>query len=183
MLDELEKRIVPATITFDPVSGLVEIAGTGQHDHIGGQQYLGNGGVNYAIIAVTTKDDAGNVIGTAQLKPHPKVADIKKCIVYGYAGNDVVGWYLPAPLEAYGGPGNDYLIGGSGNDRLTGGEGTDRLEGWNGNDTLSGGNGTDFLYGGNGNDSLKGGNGNDFLRGEAGADTLSGGPGVDEEVP
>jgi uncharacterized repeat protein (TIGR01451 family) len=97
------------------------------------------------------------------------------------------------PVEAYGGPGNDWLEGGTGNDTLDGGTGNDTLIGRGGDDILSGGAGDDLIYGDPGaddttnnivwgvagNDTVLGDGGNDVIYGGLGADNIDGGAGSD----
>jgi Ca2+-binding RTX toxin-like protein len=84
---------------------------------------------------------------------------VNRVVVYGQAGNDVIeaNGNVTAPVELYGGDGNDILTGGKGNDILDGGNGTDQLRGGDGRDILIGGLGVDILNGDNGDDILIGG--------------------------
>lgn len=80
-----------------------------------------------------------------------------------------------APIDFFGGIGEDFAIGGFGDDTLDGGFDDDRLNGEVGNDLLIGDNGDDELDGGfNGMDTLDGGNGSDQMTGGArdGPDTF-----------
>lgn len=80
-----------------------------------------------------------------------------------------------APIDFFGGIGEDFALGSFGDDTLDGGFDDDRLNGEAGNDLLIGDNGNDELDGGfNGMDTLDGGNGSDQLTGGArdGPDTF-----------
>lgn len=127
-----------------------------------------------------------------------------KIVVYGNGGNDTImmsGSY--APVEFYGGAGDDYLTGGGLDDILDGGEGRDRMMGNGGDDIILGGGGNDTASGGLGNDYLSGDEyidfrqnlfrsldeppvlsmstnpGNDNLNGDRGDDVVVGGAGND----
>ncbi len=104
--------------------------------------------------------------------------------IFGNDGNDTVtvSAGVPAPVELYGGNGNDYLTGGGYADTLDGGDGNDRLLGGNGNDFIYGGAGRDVVSGGNGNDYIEGGEDFDNLKGDAGNDIIFGGDGNDTIV-
>ena len=82
---------------------------------------------------------------------------VKKLVIYGQGGNDVLNVSPSITKDAY-------LYGGSGNDKLFSGGGNDYLDGGSGGDQLSGGAGNDYLIGGT-------------YRGEA--DSLNGGGGFD----
>ncbi len=101
-----------------------------------------------------------------KLSPKYSMADFRRVVFYGGAGDDTFTMGLARPTS---------LHGEAGNDRLTGGGGYDEIFGGPDNDTLSGGNGNDVLVGGAGVDSLSGGGGRDILIGGLGADSLNGG--------
>ena len=127
----------------------------------------------------------------------------KKIVFDGGAGSDrlrLIG--VTIPVEAYGGPGNDWLEGGTVMDTLNGGAGNDSLVGRGDADTLSGGAGDDMIYGDpsaddmtnnvmwgapgsdtifgdEGRDLIFGGFGNDLIDGEAGSDMIFGQAGDD----
>jgi Ca2+-binding RTX toxin-like protein len=84
---------------------------------------------------------------------------VDRVVVYGQAGNDVIeaNENVSAPVELYGGDGNDILTGGNGTDILDGGNGNDILDGADGRDILIGGLGADILNGDDGDDILIGG--------------------------
>lgn len=65
-----------------------------------------------------------------------RASSIEKIVFYGFAGNDSVTNNTDIPMEAYGGPGDDYLYGGTGDDDLYGGDGEDCLYGDDGSDLL-----------------------------------------------
>ncbi len=131
---------------------------------------------------------------------------VKRIVVKAGKGDDVLDVRgVLAPVDAYGGDGNDTLyagqsdgsmfFGGGGDDTLVaeeakdmflgatnefhGGPGDDLLTGGARNDRLSGDDGRDKLYGNAGMDELRGGSGNDQLYGGDGPDTLYGGDGAD----
>jgi Ca2+-binding RTX toxin-like protein len=108
-------------------------------------------------------------------------ADMAGFNIFAHGGDDTVNCAKSAaPVQVWGGPGNDTLTGGLGSDYLDGGQGNDHLAGLAGDDILIGGDGDDYLDGGAGDDKLYGGNGNDTLLGGAGNDILDGGPGVNQ---
>jgi Ca2+-binding RTX toxin-like protein len=89
-----------------------------------------------------------------------------------------------APLNVFGGDGNDVILGGAGNDTLSGGTGRDDLRGGGGVDVLIGNRGDDVVDGGVGTDTeILGtgadtalwvpGEGNDVITGGTGHDTLA----------
>ncbi|QDQ26991.1 hypothetical protein FNU76_11800 [Chitinimonas arctica] len=125
-----------------------------------------------------------------------EIADIKRLVTQGGAGNDsIVGYDSNDQLNGFGGAdtllgndgddilsgaeGADSVRGGEGNDVLFGGADGDKLVGDDGNDTLDGGDGGDLMTAGLGDDSLIGGIGDDMLHGESGRDTLVAGDGDD----
>ena len=130
-------------------------------------------------------------------------------IVYGTAGNDVIGAgyvdangdvidnndsILTTPQgtngdEVYAGEGDDtvaallgddFVYGGTGNDSIDGGSGNDYMQGDTGNDTVIAGDGNDFIRGDIGNDSVYGGAGDDSTYGGMGNDQVFGGDGNDQ---
>jgi Ca2+-binding RTX toxin-like protein len=126
----------------------------------------------------------------------------QKVVVLGTGGNDMIkiGDHVNAPIEVFGGDGDDMIYGGdvdvtlrggAGNDMLFGGGAGNVLDGGDGDDTLMvwrknrvdallmGGAGDDMLFGGAGNDVLEGGAGSDHLSGGKGMDVLNGGAGKD----
>ena len=130
-------------------------------------------------------------------------------IIYGTAGNDVIGaGYVDAngdvidnndsiltnPQatngdEVYAGDGDDtvtaqlgddFVYGGAGNDNIDGGADNDYMQGDAGNDTVIGGAGNDFIRGDIGNDFVYGGDGDDSTYGGMGNDQVFGGAGNDQ---
>ncbi len=79
-------------------------------------------------------------------------AEAQDGVLYGDAGNDMLGTDTSGKLRAFGGDGHDRLYGGDGRDGLFGGDGRDRLFGGDSRDRLNGGDGADTLNGGNGTD-------------------------------
>jgi lysophospholipase L1-like esterase len=94
----------------------------------------------------------------------------------GNGGDDYMTAAVEMPVDAWGGPGDDYLAGGSGADVLDGQGGDDVLFGGPGDDRLFGGYGDDRLYGSWGRDVLDGRPGTDYLRGGPDVDALYAGP-------
>ncbi len=130
-------------------------------------------------------------------------------IIYGTAGNDVIGAgfvdangdvidnndsLLSTPQgtngdEVYAGDGDDtvhallgddFVYGGTGNDSIDGGSGNDYMQGDTGNDTVIAGDGNDFIRGDIGNDFVYGGAGDDSTYGGMGNDQVFGGDGNDQ---
>ena len=137
------------------------------------------------LLTATTTDDAGNVVGSAELR---YTADtIGKIVFDGHNGNDVFRNLTMKPVEARGGDGDDNMMtygsgsmwGGEGHDRLRGDFRSIQLWGEAGNDQLFGGRFSDYLNGGGDNDLIRGGRGNDQIYGDAGNDRLFGGIGND----
>lgn len=136
--------------------------------------------VGERLVASVTIRDAANGVLSTEARVFFR-ADVKRLVVNGRAGDDLLSNLTDVPSTLYGGDGNDLVYGGDAADLLVGGDGTDVMSGGKGNDTLDGGAGNDNLAGGEGDDCLLGGPGNDALYGMGGTDTVKGGPGSDIE--
>jgi Ca2+-binding RTX toxin-like protein len=158
VVEGLEAREVPASISYPDANGVITIVGSSGIDAVS-VKYDATG-----TKVVVTASWGGSVTTSK--------AAVKSVVFFGLAGNDWFTNSTAVPTFAYGGPGNDHLTGGSGKDSLYGGSGNDVLSGASGNDKLYGESGTDTLYGGAGGDYLEGGS--DFE-----VDTLWGGDGLD----
>lgn len=131
------------------------------------------------VASVTLRDAAGSVVAS-----EARVffrSDVRRLVVNGRGGDDLLSNLTDVPSTLYGGAGNDLVYGGDAADSLSGGDGSDVMSGGGGADTLDGGTGNDHLAGGDGDDCLLGGDGNDALYGMGGSDTLRGGKGSDIE--
>jgi len=104
---------------------------------------------------------------------------VKKIVVRGGAGDDLIVVNSSIPADVGGEDGNDVVYGSFADDRLDGGNGNDQLQGRRGNDVLLGGPGNDMLGGDDGNDNVSGGDDTDILMDDAGNDTYAGGAGRD----
>lgn len=98
-------------------------------------------------------------------------ADVRKLIVYGYAGNDAIAINEVNGLVKL----RSLIKGGSGNDSLYGGASRDSVYGEAGDDFIHTSRSHDLILGGAGNDTLLGSTGADTLNGDDGADSLVGG--------
>ena len=162
---------MPATIALQADGTLVLTGGSGDDVltfYKAGSRY---------VASVTLRDEDGRPAVTES-----RVFDagvVKRLVVNGGDGNDLLSNLTDVPCTIYGGKGNDQIYGGDADDSLSGGDGTDVVFGGKGDDTLDGGPGNDQLVGGDGDDSLLGGPGNDNLYGGEGDDTLKGGKGSD----
>ncbi len=193
MIETLENR-VHLSASYTLTAGVLTIKGTNATESIvvqGDPRYA----VQVGVIDLTAHKPS---LSKLLIKP-----TIKKVVIYGYGGNDVIfnsmatvtgasAKLTNTPLWVDGGAGNDEITGGGGNDTLLGGVGNDSLDGNLGNDSLDGQAGNDHLEGGVGNDTLTGGAGLDGLDGGAGndllkskdgeLDSLTGGVGTDKAV-
>jgi len=142
-LEPLDRRDVPASISFPDANGVVTIIGTGGSDTVQ-VKYDPTG----TKIVITASWGASVTTGKA---------GVSKIWFYGLDGNDWFKNSTAVPTMADGGSGNDTLIGGSGKDSLYGSYGADLLIGGDGNDYLAGGSEfeVDTLWGGGGNDTFK----------------------------
>lgn len=104
------------------------------------------------VVRGTQGDDAIQVKlkgGNIKIDGSFALADVKKIVVVGDAGNDTI--------NVAGGITKKTLIyGNQGNDTLNGGGGADQVFGGPGDDALTGNVGADSLWGGLGNDTLNG---------------------------
>jgi Ca2+-binding RTX toxin-like protein len=130
------------------------------------------------VAAVTLRDANNNPTGPGEFRIF-QPGEVKKLVIDGKDGNDLLSNLTDVPCTVLGGGGNDVIYGGSQGDSLVGGDGTDLIAGRNGNDTIDGGDGGDFLYGEAGDDCIAGGGGNDWMYGGDGNDTMKGGGGND----
>ncbi len=158
------------------------VIGTTMADQIIGNaadnQFTGGGGDDTIDGAngsnsIIARADADFTLTNTSLKIGSDVqtlANIKKAILFGGAGNNILNASLfTGIVELHGGVGNDLIFGGSGDDLLFGDEGNDQLVGGAGNDELNGGAGNDTLDGGHDDTQLPVGD-NDVLRGGLGND-------------
>ena len=127
-----------------------------------------------------TNTGGGDFITNNASGLHSNMTDV----VYGFAGNDVLGDSSAGAGNNNGN--NDYVYGGAGSDTIYGGGGNDHLYGFgstvnttDGADTIMAGSGDDYLQGNGGNDLLIGGDGQDRIFGGADADSILGGAGLD----
>jgi len=163
-LEALERREVPAAISFNPTYGTVTIRGSAEAD---AAVVTESGGV-------LTFDVSGGINESESFN----LSAVKKILFKGGEGDDRFFNNSSVTALAYGNAGDDYLEGGSGIDKLFGGPDADILIGYYGNDLLNGGGQIDQLFGLPGNDTLTGGGDNDGLHGGEGTDSLTGGPGI-----
>jgi len=160
-------------ITFE--NGVLSLTGGPGNDVVTLSQTSGG----KLVAAVTLRDANGNQIPGGFSSRVFQPGEVKKLLIDGKDGNDLLSNLTDVPCTIYGGPGNDVLYGSSQGDSLVGGDGTDLIAGRNGNDTIDGGNDPDFLYGEAGDDCIAGGGGNDWMYGGDGNDTMKGGGGND----
>ncbi len=190
VLEALEGREVPAGVSFNAATGVIDVQGSNGADTV--VAFINHGNVN------DWHDDQLVVHASFNGGPFQQQAyalygpggdlNVTRIVFNGYAGDDYFANGTGLVSEANGGSGNDtiyggsstdFLDGGSGNDTIDGGGHRDLIDGGYGNDTLYGGAGNDSVYGGYGNDTLFGGDGNDWMVGGLGDDTLYGGQGDD----
>ena len=162
--ENLETRQLLAGITFDAVSGVVNIQGSPQGDAV----WI------FSSTSTMTKVEFIDV-ETVEL-PTDEIALIQ---FFGHDGNDSFFNNTDLPSFAAGHRGNDSLSGGNNSDILYGGQGNDVVMGFGGDDELRGQDGDDRVIGGSGNDIVSGADGNDTLGGTSEDDVLYGGSGSD----
>ncbi len=170
----LEARQLLAGITFDEVTGTIEIEGSNGDDSALVQE----------VDATTLSVDL-----TGFDQQLFAIEDVNLIRFRGLAGNDRFENRTQIDATAFGHDGNDRLVGGGGHNRfqggndddtLVGGARNDVLRGRNGNDAIEGGIRHDRLFGGEGDDIILGQHGRDMIRGEAGDDNISGGADEDD---
>ena len=114
-------------VTSDLTAGVLVVRGTQQDDSI----------------RITTK--GGNI----KIKGLFPIADVKKIVVAGDAGNDTI--RVASSIST-----KTFLYGNQGVDDISGGGGADQIFGGPNDDVLTGNAGADSLYGGQGNDTVNG---------------------------
>lgn len=200
-VQKLETRKVLATVSFLPVSQMVELVEdrlpevnrvtiNGHEDKIilkdeAGIKIKSGSGHHITRISATEVHVIGQGVQKIRLDLGAKGdrvvaggSTVGTVMTLG-AGDDKVVSGSKVNDVIYGGPGDDDIMGYGGDDVLMGEAGNDILRGFSGNNTLFGGPGDDDLAGGNGDDQIVGGLGNDKLHGRGGSDSLHGGAGHD----
>lgn len=174
-IDSLERRDVPASISFDNVTGVLTINGSSEDD-VAKVSVVGSQ-IKATLDCYSSAPPNLSFFSDAKLYSATSVKQIK---FNGFDGNDQFTNSTSKPSYADGGLGNDSLTGGSGADFFVGNYGDDVLKGNGGSDSLWGSGGHDKIYGGGGADVLKGHGGNDSIWGGTGRDSIFGGSGDDK---
>ena len=162
-IENLETRKL-MTVTYDAVSDMVNIQGTGGADTYAVSTVSLGGGAN----AVRVTENGVNFDFNTVAQPVLSIrADLR-------GGNDVFAMAnaLAIPAAVLGKAGNDSITTGAGNDFVSGGSGVDTIITNSGNDTAVGGSDNDTIRGGPDNDNLRGDDGADiiFAGGRRGSD-------------
>lgn len=174
-IDSLERRDVPASISFDNVTGVLTINGSSEDD-VAKVSVVGSQ-IKATLDCYSSAPPNLSFFSDAKYYAASSVKEIK---FYGFDGDDKFTNTTSRKSYADGGMGNDSLTGGSNADYFVGNYGDDVLKGNAGADSLWGSGGHDKIYGGGGGDVLKGYGGNDSVYGGLGRDSIYGGSGEDK---